>query len=67
MGEVGEQFAGAGRGEDNVLDTGVEAVEVEDVAGGGRVAQAVADVFDPVRGGRDGGVVRAGGQVQVAE
>ncbi|MEU3602236.1 hypothetical protein ABZ714_26490 [Streptomyces sp. NPDC006798] len=62
--EVGEQLAGAGCVEDDVLDAGVEAVEVEDVAGGGRVAEPVAgggrvaepvaDVFDPVGGGRDG-------------
>ena len=44
-----------------------EAVQVEDVAGGGRVAEPVADVLDPVGGGRDGGTVRAGGQVQMAE
>jgi hypothetical protein len=62
VGEVGEQFAGAGGAQDDVLDAGVEAVEVEDVAGGGRVAEPVADVFDPVGGGRNGGAVRAGGR-----
>ncbi len=67
VGQVGEQLAGAGGVQDDVLDAGVEAVEVEEVAGGGRVAEPVADVFDPVGGGRDGGAVRAGGQVQVAE
>lgn len=54
VGEVGEQLAGAGGVEDDVLDAGVESVEVEDVAGGGRVAEPVADVFDPVGSGRDG-------------
>ncbi len=48
VGEVGEQLAGAGGVEDDVLDAGVEAVEVEDVAGGGRVAEPVADVLDTV-------------------
>lgn len=68
VGEVGEQLAGAGGVQDDVLDAGVEAVEVEDVGGGGRVVEPVTDVFDPVGGGRDGGAaVRAGGQVQVAE
>ncbi|GGY99398.1 hypothetical protein GCM10010300_49140 [Streptomyces olivaceoviridis] len=46
---------------------GVETVEVEDVAGGGRVAEPVVDVLDPVGGGRDRGAVRAGGQMQVTE
>ena len=44
VGEVGEQLAGAGGVEDDVLDAGVEAVEVEDVAGGGRVAKPGPDV-----------------------
>lgn len=64
VGEVGEELAGAGGVQDDVLHAGVEAVQVEDVAGGGRIAKPVADVFDPVGGGRDGLAVRAGGQVQ---
>ncbi|MFF4602618.1 hypothetical protein ACFY12_07665 [Streptomyces sp. NPDC001339] len=52
--EAVEQFAGAGDVEDDVLDARAEAVEVEDVAGSGRVAQPVADVLDPVGGGRYG-------------
>lgn len=52
--EVGEQLAGAGGVQDDVLDAGVEAVEVEDVAGGSGIAEPVADVFNPVGGGRDG-------------
>nr|BFD86949.1 hypothetical protein StreXyl84_63500 [Streptomyces sp. Xyl84] len=50
VGEVGDQFAGAG------------GVEVEDVAGGGWVAEPVTDVFDAVSGRR-----RASLEVQVAE
>lgn len=64
VGEVGEQFAGAGGVQDDVLDAGVESVQVEDVAGGGRVAQPVADVLDPVGGRRDGAAVRAGGPAE---
>ncbi|MGY3056804.1 hypothetical protein ACVWZD_001049 [Streptomyces sp. TE3672] len=55
VGEVGEQLAGAGGTQDDGLDAGVEAVEVEDVAGGGRIAEPVANVFDPVGGGRGTG------------
>lgn len=67
VGEVGEQLAGAGGVQDDVLDAGGEAVEVEDAAGGGRVAEPVADVLDPVGGGWDRGTVPAGREVQVAE
>lgn len=65
--EVVDQLTGAGRCEDDLLDAGVQSVEVEDVAGGCRVAEPLADVLDTVSGGRDGGAVRTGGQVQVAE
>lgn len=66
-GEVVEELAGAGGGQDDVLHAGVEAVEVEDVAGGGRVAEAVADVLDAVGGRRDGAAVGVFGEVEVAE
>jgi hypothetical protein len=36
----------------------VEAFQVEDVAGGGRVAEPLADVLDAVSGRRDRGAVR---------
>lgn len=45
----------------------MEAVQVEDVAGGGQVAKPVTDVLDPVGAGRDGAAGRACGQVQVPE
>ncbi|CAL9327386.1 hypothetical protein SUDANB37_00015 [Streptomyces sp. enrichment culture] len=54
VGEVGEQLAGAGCVEDDILDAEVEAVEIEDVAGGSRVVEPVADVLNPVGGGRMG-------------
>ncbi|MEH0557337.1 hypothetical protein [Streptomyces sp. B21-101] len=56
-----------GRLQDDILDAGIDAVEVEDSAGGSRVAEPVPDILDPVGGRRNGGAVRAGGQVQVAE
>jgi hypothetical protein len=67
VGEVGDEFAGAGGVQDDVLDAGIEAVQIEDVAGGGRVTEPVADVLDPVGGGRDGEAVRTDGEVQIAE
>ncbi|WSP67951.1 hypothetical protein OG466_40470 (plasmid) [Streptomyces sp. NBC_01240] len=42
--EVVDELTGSGSVEDDLLDSGVEAVEVEDVAGGGRVTQPLADV-----------------------
>lgn len=65
--EVVEQFAGTGGIQDDVLDAGVEAVEVEDVAGGGRVAEPIADVLDAVSGRRDRPSFLVGGEVEVAE
>lgn len=47
---------------DELLDSGVETVEVEDVASGGRIAEPIADVFDAVSGRR-----RTALEVQVAE
>ncbi|GAA2612679.1 hypothetical protein GCM10010304_76360 [Streptomyces roseoviolaceus] len=61
VGEVGGEFAGAGGVQDDVLDAGIEAVQVEDVAGCRRGAEPLADVLDSVGGGWDGGVVRACG------
>lgn len=52
--EVGEQLVGARCVKDDVLNPGVKAIEVEDVAGRSRVTEPVADVLDPVGGGRDG-------------
>jgi hypothetical protein len=57
----------AGSGRAVVAEEDEQRRVIEDVAGGGRVAEPVADVLDPVGGGRDGLAVRAGGQVQVAE
>lgn len=59
--EVVDQLTGSGSVEDDLLDAGVEAVEVEDVAGGSRVTEPLADVLDAVSGWRDRSAVRARG------
>jgi hypothetical protein len=64
-GARGEQ--GAGGGEDDGLDAGVAAVQVQDVAGGGGVAQSLAYVLGAVGGGRYGLSVGVGRQVEVSE
>lgn len=66
-GEIGEELTGAGGVDDDVLDAGVEAIQVKDVAGGGGVSEPVTDGLDPVGGGRDGEAVRVGGQVEIAK
>jgi hypothetical protein len=65
--EVVDQLTGSGRVEDDLLDAGVEAVEIEDVAGGGRVAEPLADVLDSVSGRRDRGAIWGRGEVEVDE
>ncbi|WSS07845.1 hypothetical protein OG320_04265 [Microbispora sp. NBC_01189] len=65
--QVVDELACSGGVDDDFLHAGMKAVQVEDVAGGGRVFEPVTDVFNAVGGGGNRPPFGISWQVQVAE